>query len=164
MGEDKAGLAVGGEALGARIARELKAVCRQVTVLGREPIEGCRSLLDEDEFQGPLRALSRFEPESDFVFVCSCDLPLFRRDVVRRLREKIEDRQACIPVLNDRLQPLCALYRSDAIMEARKLDADGERRIMKWIATLDYNEVSLGDEVRNVNTQEELRELGLESG
>ncbi|HVT12105.1 MAG TPA: molybdenum cofactor guanylyltransferase [Fimbriimonadaceae bacterium] len=159
MGEDKAKLLVQGEPLAARIARLLAERGVRVTVCGREPLEGYAFLHDREELAGPLAALAGFAPTEDLVFVTSCDLPGFDPRIVDLLSERIGNRQACVPSREGWLQPLCALYRASALAIARKMAAEGERRVLHWVHDLDVQIVEDVEPawIANVNTREDLR-------
>lgn len=154
MGQDKAKLRVDGEPLAQRIARLLTEAGITVTVLGREQLPGYLFLADVEEFSGPLVALSRFIPSADFVFVCSCDLPGLAPALVAELRGAIGEHEAAIPVVRGRMQPLCGIYRSHALRKAAGLAATGEKRIMRWVESLDALQVQPSDELwaKNVNS------------
>lgn len=164
MGTDKARLLLDGVPLAERILRELRPICEPITVLGREPIPGCQFLADAVDFEGPLVALSRFAPSRAMVMVVSCDLPLFSGAIVEALARRIGAHDAVIPSLDNRIQPLCGLYRAEAFAKASLLAAQGEHRIMAWLRCLRVLEVSSDEEptvvgARNVNTPEELAQV-----
>jgi molybdenum cofactor guanylyltransferase len=159
MGRDKAKLLIEGEPLGERIARLLAQSGLRVTVCGREPLGEHPFILDDQEFAGPLAALSRFKPICEFVFVASCDLPGFDPLVVDVLLSQIGDHDAALPVSEGRMQPLCGLYRERSFDLVKKLVAGGERRLMRWIERLDPAIVTDLETtwVANVNTIDDLR-------
>lgn len=159
MGSDKSKLLIEGETLGSRIARLITGLGIDVTVLGREPIKGHGFLADLGEFEGPLAALARFSPTKPLLFICSCDLPGFDPRLLEHLAATIGDSQAAIPEVGGRIQPLCALYRNDAMTVAREVAESGERRIMAWIDRLEMQLVTLPNEdwASNVNAPDELR-------
>lgn len=161
MGEDKAGLRIGGEALAARIVRLLREAGIPGTVLGLVPIDGADFQADPEPHAGPLAALAGFRPTREFVFVCSCDLPGFDPALVARLEQSIGARDAAIPTREGRPQPLCALYRASALAAASRLHGGGEKRIMKWIEQIDAIEVDGIDPrwTQNVNTPDDLVEF-----
>ncbi|HJP84331.1 MAG TPA: molybdenum cofactor guanylyltransferase [Fimbriimonadaceae bacterium] len=165
MGSDKASLLVEGETLAHRMVTQLVRTCDVVTVLGKEPIDGCAFLQDSEEYAGPLAALSKFSPRAQFVFVASCDLPRFDGNVVPYFASIIEGRDAVIPISGDRPQPLCALYSASAIAKIAPLHQGGVRRLQAWIEQLSAVKVSTEDLIRNgvdprtaagANTPEEL--------
>jgi molybdenum cofactor guanylyltransferase len=124
-------------------------------------IEGYAFLADEADYQGPLVALSRFSASAVLVFIASCDLPAFDASVFEVLLDQIGAHEAAIPVQGERLQPLCALYRAEALGKARTLVANGENRVMRWIDDLDVaivpaEQLPNPGAIRNVNTPEEL--------
>ena len=136
MGTDKAKLLLDGKAMGERVGSVLAATCSSVTVLGREPLGPYNFMKDRDDFQGPLAAISRYVPKADFVMIASCDVPWIEPALVETLQRELGDSQAAIPELDGRLQPLCALYRSSALQMLAEIHKSGERRIMRWTASL----------------------------
>jgi molybdenum cofactor guanylyltransferase len=164
MGHDKAALLIEGVPLAERIASELAKRAAPVTVLGRESIAGFGFLADSGEYQGPLVALSRFVATKPFVFVAACDLPAFDAGVVDVLGERIGEYDAAIPEVEGRLQPLCALYRAEALRAIPELVAAGERRIMRWmdglrIVSVPAQELPSLLAATSVNTPDELRAI-----
>lgn len=158
MGTDKASLVLGGIALGERIVGELSAVCAPVTVLGNRPIAGAEFLADARPDEGPLIALARFIPTRDSVFVTSCDLPWFDRSLVVACLGLLGEADAVVPILEERRQPLCALYRASAFALLPGLVAQGATRMRDWLEPLRVAE--FGDPqfvvlAQGVNTPEE---------
>jgi len=159
LGPAKAALDVDGVFLSHRVARVMSEVCEQVTVLGREPIEGFAFLADSEEYGGPLVALSSFQPSADRVFVASCDLPNLTAEAILRLASL--DGEAVVPRADGLLQPLCAVYSASAFDRAREVGAKGGKSMMKWLEEMSVVEVKLEDldldpiVVANVNTPDE---------
>ena len=137
MGTDKAGLLVEGEPLAERIVRLLAGAGWPVTVLGREPVRGAGFLADEAEHQGPMACLRRFAPTADIVFVCSCDLVRFDPRLGEILAGKLGDRDAAVPILEGRFQPLCAVYNRRAFDPAKTPGA----RVLDWLSGLSTVEI-----------------------
>lgn len=162
MGMSKAHLTVKGVPLGARIAAELDRAGWPLTVLGQEPIAGYPFLADLKEFAGPLAALRQYQPGGDLVFVAACDMPLFRRDVVKALVEMLDpEADAILPVLDGKPQPLSAIYRKKCFYQ---LVAHPEmERMSDWIAHLKIQKVENlpfpADWITSVNTPNELQAL-----
>lgn len=141
MGSDKSKMLVGGVPAAIRLARELRQAFGHVTVLGREPIEGYAFFEDSADYEGPLSALARFEPSADWVFVCSCDLPLATAQDFRALWSLREPGKALVPLLNGRLQPLCAFYPSSSFESFRQLSLSEVRSMMAALDSFDRIEV-----------------------
>lgn len=145
MGTPKADLLVDGTPLAQRIADGLATEGIPVVVLGRQPVAGYPLLLDEEEFQGPLAALARFQPEWETVFVVSCDLPWFDQRIVAALSALLGEAEAAVPVLDGFRQPLCALYRAEAFALLPEVVATGRRSMMAWLDRLTVVEVGESD-------------------
>ena len=168
MGEDKARIEVEGVPMAVRIGNALNDEGFAVTVLGAERIEGFSFQPDPEEFQGPLFAISMFRPTADLVFVTGCDIPLFDAKVIELLESFRGEADACVPNIQGKLQPTCALYRTACFETARETIAEGKKSLFAWLDKLNVREVS-EDEFRNggiepksclgANTPEELQDL-----
>lgn len=165
MGFDKASIKVGGEPIVVRLARTLRGAGWEPTVLGTSPLESYGFQADTESFGGPLSALRGFTPKSDLIFVLSCDVPLFHSKILEVLEVRLGDKQAAIPSLDGRAQPLCGLYRREAWDRLHRLESS---RTMDWIEALEVEVVSEyelrqsnihPDWCRGVNTRSELNTL-----
>ena len=173
MGEPKAQLLVEGRPQALRIAEAISGRGWPVTVLGREPIEGFKFWADKSEFQGPLFALSSFVPGSDFVFVTSCDLPIFDDRIVDVLLELIGEKDAAVPHVCGFRQPFCALYRAGSFAKLPEVLKQEKVCGMSWIDVLDCRIVEESEFVlrgvnplstQGANTKDELQQLLQEAG
>ena len=162
MGFDKSKLQIAGEESALRIARLLKEIGLKVTIFGPD------GQADVMPNSGPLAALANYIPKTKWVFVASCDLPLFDVKIVLELKKWIESYDAALPVIDGRAQPFCGLYSQSAISKAAEFDAIGETRVMKWIDSLNVkfiNQETISasglnpDCVRGANTPEEWSSL-----
>lgn len=133
MGQDKAKLPIDGIPQAERIVRQFLDAGIPVTILGREPIEGAGFLRDQNEFVGPIAALSAYQPQVDLVFVASCDLPHFDVKLVEFLKQRIGVADACAPEVDGFRQPLCALYTAQAF---RNLETLEDQCAMGWLRSL----------------------------
>lgn len=165
MGFDKASILVEGEPLAVRLARILRGAGWEPTILGRTPLDGYRFHPDNEVDRGPLAALRSFGPTSNLVFLLSCDVPLFDGAVVRALESCLGEKEATIPSIDGRLQPLCGVYRRATWEKICDVDSP---RIMDWVAALDAEIVNESDLLRlgvqpdwcrGVNTPLELKTL-----
>ncbi len=158
MGMDKSKLLLNGEAMLDRMLRLLDEVRISTTVLGPD------GLPDSSPGSGPLCALAGFRPTKSFVFVTSCDIPRFDPSVVTLMRDQIGDSDACIPVYEQRLQPLCALYSSKAFGLLPDLIQQGEIKVSGWtdrlnVETFEITKTVDPRAIRGANTPEEWADL-----
>lgn len=168
MGQDKATTLVEGIPQAERIVASLRKAGYPVTVLGRSPIEGAKFVADSETFAGPLNALAQFQPQSEAVFVVSCDVPLFEATVVAKLGARLSQIDAVVPLLDGWRQPLGALYRATAFGEIPATLATGRKSLMAWLDRLRVVEVDEAElnkmgvdpfTLRSANTPEELSAL-----
>jgi molybdenum cofactor guanylyltransferase len=68
---------------------------------------------DDDAYQGPVGALARGlrAARHEVAFACSCDLPMLRSEVASWMLSLADGYDAVIPRVDERLQPLHAVYR-----------------------------------------------------
>lgn len=151
MGKDKSAINVFGEPLGNRLARLLKQAGWEPCVLGKHPIGDHNFKLDSDDCGGPLCALKQYHPLTDFVFVLSCDVPLFNSQIPELFLKNLGDFDAVIPEVIGRAQPLCALYRASAWNHIHSLKSS---RVFDWIDLLSVNFLQEG----------QLTEIGIQPG
>lgn len=152
MGQDKAllpwpvGSAASGDSasLMERAARMLDGLCGSVEVArgprGGAPDPGRPVIHDVAEGAGPLAgllaALERaHELGAAGVVALACDMPLVERGEIEPLLEAIRagsggSREAAMWVVDDRDQPLCAVYGIGCLSAARAAFGAGKRRLV----------------------------------
>lgn len=167
MKQSKSEILLEGLTMSRYIAGELSKVVSRVTVLGREPIEGFEFLADAQDYRGPLSALAAFQPRMEWVFVASCDMPLFQAETASTLLMFAKD-SAVVPEVAGSLQPLCAVYPAKEFVTARQLMQEGKKSMMAWLDAISYRRVTESDlssqgvdieSVLGANTPEELDRL-----
>lgn len=183
MGQPKAALPLGGTTLLRRMTVALTAKFTELIVVAApfadEPYrieELLTDLLphvvlvrDDQPFAGPVPALIRGLRASsqDAVFVGSCDLPLLRAATAIAIVGMLEDFDAAVPIVDGRMQPLCAAYSRASIATLERASR-GESRltaIVKGLNTRWFNEAELCrlepdlHSFINVNTPEDYRRV-----
>ena len=179
MGSPKAFLTLGGKTFLERALESVGDVCRPLAVVAARdqvlPVIDLPDVLilrDSVDDQGPmaglLAALDQFAPLSGGIWLSSCDVPLLKPAVVRRICESPGDFDAVIPRVNGRLQPLTAIYSTRIHANVRETFEQGSRRLGDLLSRLRVRELTEGDfadidptgeSFRNVNTSEEYRQL-----
>lgn len=123
MGEDKARLAIGAQTSVELIASALQSVTKQITTVGW-PKQKCAALANIPDLRpgwGPLAGIETAlrHASSEYVLIVACDFPFVKASLFERLLELADQFDAIVPLQNDdRLQPLCAIYRVATCMEA----------------------------------------------
>ncbi len=180
MGTAKAALPFGATTILERLVAELAPVSDEIIVIAApltdetfaiadllgQWLGQIRLLRDEAPFAGPVPALVRGlrAARNQIVFVCSCDLPLLRAAVARKLCALIGDYDVVEPEIEGARQPLCAAYKKDAAERIRALWRGGEGRVTAVVEQLHRRRVT-GDEIVaidpslrsfvNINTRED---------
>jgi molybdenum cofactor guanylyltransferase len=152
MGKPKATLMFGNSTILERLIAELDRDFDDILIIAAPaqsegfPIErllrtaprSMHLLRDWTAYQGAAVALAQGLAAAayDVAFVCSCDLPLLRAEVVRALYRMLNGYEAVIPEIGGKPQPLCAVYRRSVVPVIEKQLASGERRLTRITAGL----------------------------
>lgn len=121
MGRPKALLPFTDEPLISHIVRKLKLLFSQVIVVaapGQElPPLNSDVVRDEVAHQGPVGGISYGMQASEhpICFVTSCDAPFLSVPLITHLLSQISDYDVVVPIWEERLQPLHAVYRSSVL-------------------------------------------------
>ncbi|MGG5462413.1 molybdenum cofactor guanylyltransferase [Clostridium sp. B9] len=145
----------------------------EVIIVSNNPEEykglGVKVIKDVYPSQGPLSgihsALSHMENE--YCLVVACDMPFINRDIVDYLGSIREDYEILIPRVNERLQPLCGIYKKSIKEELEKKLLKKENKLiavcyefkLKIIGNLDGANKDLEKNFLNINTEEEYKAL-----
>ena len=170
MGRDKARLDFRGRPLALHVASVLERVLGEVVLVGGERVEerfpGFPSVRDRFPGAGPLAGLHAAlqyadpshaaaghsvdsAPEARAVFLAACDLPGLSPDVVRHLVAFADDPRrsasprAWVPRLEDRVQPLAALYSPGCLPVVETLLQRAERTVHRFLDRISVTLVPL---------------------
>lgn len=119
MGRDKALIEFGGETLLARAWRTVNTVCDKSFVVGDPAKYSSYGPIVEDVYkeQGPLGGIHAALTlgAARLNLVVAVDMPFITSELLRFLimQSKMSAAAACVPEIDGRLQPLCAVYRRD---------------------------------------------------
>lgn len=135
MGRDKARLPWAGEPLAVRVANRLRAATGRVVLVGGAG-RGYEDLgwpwfPDPPglEGRGPMAGLLAALALAERVLLLACDLPDIEPWLLQRLIAAAGSHPVAIPLREDRLEPLCAVYGRAAVAHARASLAHGSGRM-----------------------------------
>jgi molybdopterin-guanine dinucleotide biosynthesis protein A len=135
MGRPKPWLPLDGVPLIAHVAARVQPLVREIVVVAAPeqdlPSLAARVVRDREPGLGPLPALALGldTVKTSYAFALGCDTPFVTRAVLRFLIEEVAQADAAIPVWQDHLQPLVAIYHRRLAAPLATLAAAGERRL-----------------------------------
>ena len=135
MGTDKAWLDLGGRAMIEHVIAAVLPVTTRVAIIanGAEYQRlGFPVFADSQTGIGPLEAIrtALANAVTPLVVLVGCDLPFVTPDLFKLLLSVAGTYHATVPVGSDgKLEPLCAIYRSEALPVITDLIAQGARKI-----------------------------------
>jgi molybdopterin-guanine dinucleotide biosynthesis protein A len=133
LGRDKGALPYGVGTLAEFQTQRLSGIFAEVWLVAKRPPEyafgTARVLLDDTEDRAAIHGLRRVLREAeDRVFVLAVDLPALSDGLIAEIaRRGLATRSAAlVPRAEGRMQPLAAVWRSEALSEADRRVASGE--------------------------------------
>jgi molybdopterin-guanine dinucleotide biosynthesis protein A len=170
MGRDKAWLELDGQTMIERVITAIKPVTIDVSVIANSAEYkrlGLPVYADTHIGIGPLEAIrtALANASTSRVLLVGCDLPFVTAELFSFLLSLKGGYQAVVPVgADDRLEPICAVYSTDALSEVARLIESGARKVSLLFERI-RTRLVIFDEIRhlpgaelffeNVNTQEE---------
>jgi molybdopterin-guanine dinucleotide biosynthesis protein A len=173
MGHDKATLVIDGETSARRLGAMLAGVVDPALEVGRQ-CSGLPALTEEQPGQGPLvalmagwSALSSAGHEGSVV-VLACDLPLVTSAFIRWLAQ-YPDERSIVPLVDGRLQPLCARWSALDLRRSVERAKSGARSFRELLDEMnpvtvgpgDWAGVALPSALTDADTPDDLARLGL---
>ena len=128
-------------------------------------IAGIPMVADQVPGAGPLAGLaaSLRAARHPALFVTTCDAPLVSEALADWMAERLEDFDAVVPVDENRVHPLIAMYQTSVVCKAEEALHKGTRKLQVFLQELhvryvDARELPLGSSVlANLNTQQEVQ-------
>jgi molybdopterin-guanine dinucleotide biosynthesis protein A len=170
MGQDKAGIKIGGRPL---LSRSLDLLCQYFTSI---LIAGDRPELATDDIPAipdifPGSALGGLytglkSAETDWIFVAPCDMPYPDSRILELLLKNRNGYDAVVPRTPAGYEPVFALYHKSCLPHMEKMLQQGQYRIYDFyrkikVHYLDWQQMPEGWEraLLNINTPEQLAQL-----
>lgn len=135
MGSDKAWLEIAGRPMIEHVLAALQPVTTSLAIVANDPEYaklGLRVFADSQAGIGPLEAIrtSLRNSNSPRALLVGCDLPFVSPELFKFLLSIEGDYDAVVPIgADEKLEPLCAIYRRSAIDAVNALIASGERKV-----------------------------------
>jgi molybdopterin-guanine dinucleotide biosynthesis protein A len=170
MGTDKAWLELGGRAMIEHVIAALVPVTSSVAIIANDPRYarlGFHVFADTNAGVGPLEAIrtALVNSTSPRVVLVGCDLPFVTSELFSFMLDLKGEQHVVVPLSRDGLiEPLCAVYSTEALALVTELIARGERKVSRLFDGLPtrfvaYDEIShlrgAAMFFENVNTREE---------
>jgi molybdenum cofactor guanylyltransferase len=171
MGTNKALVVVAGMPMASRVADALRYVgCDPLVLIGGDEGVLCslgeRFVGDDHPGEGPLGAIATAlrwaRAHADLLLVASCDLGHVRGAALAGLADRARNSASSDEIdvfvaRSDRIEPLCAVWRTSALASVDQAFDSGERSVLRALAGMRVEEVPVDPgSLRNINTPHDL--------
>lgn len=135
MGTDKALLELAGERLLARVYQPMASLFASTLLVTNNPERysflPCPAVPDLYPGEGSLAGIhaALHHAPTDLVFVVACDMPFVSPELVRHICGLAPGYDAVVPLSQDGIEPLHALYRTSCLPVMERMLENGEKRI-----------------------------------
>jgi molybdenum cofactor guanylyltransferase len=163
-----------GERMIDRGLQSMRPHCDPLLVIANDlaPFYGVRAhlVLDIQPQQGPLGGIltALFYSPHEWVLVRATDMPFLVHELLQALLDRREGHDAVVPLTGNHYEPLFALYRRSCLPAVARALEGHHRQVIAFFQRIKVNAVPEKDwrpfdpeglSFRNVNTQEDMREL-----
>ena len=133
-------------------------------------IPGVKTVTDENEDIGPIEGIRQIllNSDSDYVFICACDMPFVNSEIADYMAEFISSDYDCYVLTDEkRIHPLLAIYSKRILPVIERLIRNKEYKLRGILDNVRTKYISLEHTVfdrkiiRNINTKDEYKELKL---
>jgi len=171
-GCDKAFLKVNNEAIIDRQLKTLKQIFKEIIIVTNSPdsykdIKGVTIVSDVVRDRGPIGGIysGLIASSSFYNFVIACDMPFLNESVIRDIIENKNGYDVVVPKIDERCQPLFAVYSKDCISVIEKMLKRGDLKISNLfdkVKTLFISRTEMGkfdkqlSYLMNINTKDDL--------
>ena len=135
MGKDKAWLDLAGRPIIEHVIAALQPVTASIAIVANDPAYrklGYPVFPDSQIGVGPLEAIRTAlrNASTQHIVLVGCDLPFVTSELFKFLLALAEDHDVIVPMSGDqRLEPLCAVYRTSTLPVVEHLITSDQRRI-----------------------------------
>ncbi|MDX8412390.1 MAG: molybdenum cofactor guanylyltransferase [Mariprofundaceae bacterium] len=138
MGVDKAHVKLAGHTLVEWVLATVKPLFDDVMISGRvntPNIGGTRFIKDRLPGRGPAVGLcaAMQAARHPFVFAIACDMPFISARLIQYLAAKREGFDMVVPEIDERLEPLCAVYGLRCLDSLGERVKTGKRGLIAWM-------------------------------
>lgn len=181
MGTDKSFITLAGEPLIKRAVRLLEPFCEQIIIVTNQ-VEATKELgwpehvnivPDDIPYQGPLGGLSTAanHASTPYIFVRAVDMPWLAPGLFEMFYKRIKNshREVVIPLSNRGNEPLCAMYKTEAVSKwVQKVLDTGRRRVISFFKYVRVDAVSqesiheidpYEDSFLNINHPDQIKDI-----
>jgi len=162
LGIDKTQLIFHGQTFLERVVSQVEQVCHPVVLVGDADFSqhqlppNVQWATDEHPNCGPLEGirvgLAKLASQVDFAFVTSCDVPLIAPQLIRFLFHKISDHEAVVPVSEERIFGMTAVYRTALHEMIDQRIKNGQLRVSELATAFQAHQISV-DLLREIDPE-----------
>jgi len=161
---DKSLVKINGKSLTEIVHEKLNDVFMNIYVVGKENKSPDYNFIqDIKPVQCPLNGIITAieHSQNDWIFVIACDLPMVKTGTINNIYRSVDSNtQVALPVVEKRLQPLCAFYHKSVFKNFENAIVKGNYSLMILLNHLEVKEINIDekdtDQFLNINRPKDL--------
>lgn len=147
FGEPKCLVKVGDKSLTEIVYDNLNTTFDDISLIGKENhFSQYHYIEDLHSIQCPMNGIATAldNSKSDWIFVLACDMPMINENIINDLYDNIDlDKQAVIPLLIDKLQPLCGFYNKSILGDFDESIKKKKYSLFKLLYQIDIAKIAI---------------------
>lgn len=146
---DKSRVQLNGKTLTEIIHQKLRLIFNNIYIVGKENhFTNFNFIKDVKPVQCPLNGIvTALEHNTkEWIFIIACDLPLIRTSSINDLYDNINSNtQVVLPIVNNKIQPLCAFYHRSVLQDFTNAVAHGHYALYRLFDRFNVTKVQVPD-------------------
>lgn len=159
MGTNKALLPINNKSTIEHVADTLQACTDEIVIMTNNTNDysflGYRQYVDRHKDKGPLAGLESalYHLNADRIVVAACDMPFLRSTVYQILLEQLKFYDAVIPVFENKIHPLSAVYRRSVLETIQRQIEKNDLKIKHFLDLIHVKYVDSFPQIKYSNLQ-----------
>lgn len=166
LNTDKSLVQLDGKTLTEIIHQKLGSIFNNIYVVGKKNhFPDFDFIQDVKPVQCPLNGIvtALEHNQKEWIFIIACDLPLIRTSSINDLYDNINSNtQVVLPIVNNKIQPLCAFYHRSVLQDFTNAVAHGHYALYRLFDRFNVTKVQVPDNSKeqflNINYPEDLKQ------
>ena len=149
------------------IHQKLSSLFNKIYIVGKENNFSDNNFIEDiNPIQCPMNGIATAQnhSNSEWIFIIACDMPLIKPNIINSLYDSINSNaQVIAPIVNNRVQPLCAFYHKSVFKNLCIAIEKGDFKLIRLLDKLEILKVTIPvcdeEQFLNINYPKDLNKV-----